>query len=31
VYRVLLAGGAIADLARGCGAGEGWMLLGVAD
>lgn len=31
VYRVLLAGGMVADLARECGGSEGWMLVGVAD
>jgi hypothetical protein len=31
VYRVLLAGGAILDLARQCDGSGGWVLVGVAD
>ncbi len=31
VYRVLLAGEVVADLARECGPSGGWLLVGVAD
>jgi hypothetical protein len=31
VYRVLLAGGVVADLTRECGPSGGWLLVGVAD